>query len=188
MHLTASAISHSLKALETDPADGPAKDFVVVDFLGSDEPLVIGTEGIMELDTTRVAVHHTTRAARGYRLRQARQCATRSLRVRGCAVPPSGSSDCSGSGTVSVSFGPDNSMSTFMLVMPAPVASSGVTDGTSLLDSRRLISTIGCSDGATSCVAELGGAAWDERVTIGKARKLAFVVPSFAEALAAGRR
>ena len=37
-------------------------------------------------------------------------------------------------------------------------------------------------------VAELGGAAWDERVTIGKARKLAFVVPSFAEALAAGRR
>ena len=37
-------------------------------------------------------------------------------------------------------------------------------------------------------VAELGLAAWDERVTIGKARKLAFVVPSFAEALAAGRR
>ena len=37
-------------------------------------------------------------------------------------------------------------------------------------------------------VAELGNAAWDERVTIGKARKLAFVVPSFAEAVAAGRR
>jgi len=37
-------------------------------------------------------------------------------------------------------------------------------------------------------VAELGGAAWDERVTIGKARKLAFVVPSLAEALTAGRR
>ena len=37
-------------------------------------------------------------------------------------------------------------------------------------------------------VAELGDAAWDERVTIGKARKLAFVVPSFAEAVAAGRR
>ena len=37
-------------------------------------------------------------------------------------------------------------------------------------------------------VVELGGAAWDERVTIGKARKLAFVVPSFAEAVAAGRR
>jgi phytoene synthase len=37
-------------------------------------------------------------------------------------------------------------------------------------------------------VAELGYAAWDERVTIGKARKLAFVVPSFAEAIGAGRR
>ena len=37
-------------------------------------------------------------------------------------------------------------------------------------------------------VAELGGAAWNERVTIGKARKLAFVVPSLAEALGAGRR
>jgi phytoene synthase len=37
-------------------------------------------------------------------------------------------------------------------------------------------------------VRELGAAAWDERVTIGKARKLAFVVPSFAEALAARRR
>ena len=37
-------------------------------------------------------------------------------------------------------------------------------------------------------VRDLGAAAWDERVTIGKARKLAFVVPSFAEALAAGRR
>ncbi len=37
-------------------------------------------------------------------------------------------------------------------------------------------------------VAQLGRAAWDERVTIGKARKLAFVVPSLAEAVAAGRR
>lgn len=37
-------------------------------------------------------------------------------------------------------------------------------------------------------VAELGRAAWDERVAIGKARKLAFVVPSLAEAIAAGRR
>ncbi len=37
-------------------------------------------------------------------------------------------------------------------------------------------------------VRDLGTAAWDERVTIGKARKLAFVIPSLAEALAAGRR
>lgn len=37
-------------------------------------------------------------------------------------------------------------------------------------------------------VRELGPAAWDERVTIGKAQKLAFVVPSFAEALVAERR
>ena len=37
-------------------------------------------------------------------------------------------------------------------------------------------------------VGELGSAAWDERVTIGKMQKLAYVVPSFAEALAAGRR
>lgn len=36
-------------------------------------------------------------------------------------------------------------------------------------------------------VRALGPAAWDRRVTIGKARKLAFVVPSFAEAVAAGR-
>lgn len=37
-------------------------------------------------------------------------------------------------------------------------------------------------------VRRLGGAAWDQRVTIGKVRKLSFVVPSFAEALAAGLR
>jgi 15-cis-phytoene synthase len=37
-------------------------------------------------------------------------------------------------------------------------------------------------------VGELGSAAWDERVTVGKMRKLSFVVPSFAEALAAGYR
>lgn len=37
-------------------------------------------------------------------------------------------------------------------------------------------------------VRELGAAAWDRRVTIGKFRKLSFVVPSFAEAVAAGRR
>jgi phytoene synthase len=37
-------------------------------------------------------------------------------------------------------------------------------------------------------VGELGSAAWDERVTIGKMRKLAFVIPSLAEAVAAGRR
>ena len=37
-------------------------------------------------------------------------------------------------------------------------------------------------------VRRLGDAAWDQRVTIGKVRKLSFVVPSFAEALAAGLR
>ena len=37
-------------------------------------------------------------------------------------------------------------------------------------------------------VEELGSAAWDERVTVGKMRKLSFVVPSFAEAVAAGYR
>jgi phytoene synthase len=37
-------------------------------------------------------------------------------------------------------------------------------------------------------VEELGRAAWDRRVTVGKLRKLAFVVPSFAEAIAVGRR
>ena len=37
-------------------------------------------------------------------------------------------------------------------------------------------------------VGELGRAAWDRRVTVGKLRKLAFVVPSFAEAIAVGRR
>lgn len=37
-------------------------------------------------------------------------------------------------------------------------------------------------------VGELGSSAWDERVTVGKMRKLSFVVPSFAEALAAGYR
>lgn len=34
----------------------------------------------------------------------------------------------------------------------------------------------------------LGSAAWQQRVSIGKIRKLAFVVPSFAEAVLAGRR
>jgi phytoene synthase len=37
-------------------------------------------------------------------------------------------------------------------------------------------------------VGELGASAWDERVTVGKSRKLAFLVPSFAEAVALGRR
>jgi len=37
-------------------------------------------------------------------------------------------------------------------------------------------------------VRRLGTSAWDQRVTIGKLRKLAFVVPSFAEALAVDRR
>ena len=37
-------------------------------------------------------------------------------------------------------------------------------------------------------VGELGSAAWDRRVTVGKVRKLAFVVPSFAEAVAKRRR
>jgi len=37
-------------------------------------------------------------------------------------------------------------------------------------------------------VRRLGTSAWDQRVTIGKLRKLAFVVPSFAEALAVARR
>ena len=37
-------------------------------------------------------------------------------------------------------------------------------------------------------VGRLGSAAWDQRVTVGKMRKLALVVPSFAEAVAAGRR
>ena len=36
-------------------------------------------------------------------------------------------------------------------------------------------------------VGQLGSAAWNERVTVGKIRKLAYVVPSFAEAVAAGR-
>ena len=37
-------------------------------------------------------------------------------------------------------------------------------------------------------VRKLGSAAWDERVTVGRMRKLSFVVPSFAEAVAAGYR
>ena len=37
-------------------------------------------------------------------------------------------------------------------------------------------------------VRKLGGLAWDRRVTVGKLRKLAFVVPSFAEALVTARR
>ena len=37
-------------------------------------------------------------------------------------------------------------------------------------------------------VGELGSAAWDRRVTVGKIRKLVYVVPSFAEAVSMGRR
>lgn len=37
-------------------------------------------------------------------------------------------------------------------------------------------------------VASLGSAAWDRRVVIGKARKLAYLVPTFAEAVALGPR
>lgn len=37
-------------------------------------------------------------------------------------------------------------------------------------------------------VAALGSAAWDRRVTIGKTRKLAFLVPTFAEAIVLGPR
>jgi phytoene synthase len=37
-------------------------------------------------------------------------------------------------------------------------------------------------------VGELGSSAWDKRVTVGRMRKLAFVVPSFAEAVSMGRR
>ncbi|WP_395622072.1 phytoene/squalene synthase family protein [Sphingomonas daechungensis] len=36
-------------------------------------------------------------------------------------------------------------------------------------------------------VGRLGRAAWDQRVTVGKMQKLAYVVPSFAEAVVAGR-
>ena len=36
-------------------------------------------------------------------------------------------------------------------------------------------------------VGQLGSAAWDQRVTVGKMRKLAYVVPSFAEAVTARR-
>jgi phytoene synthase len=36
-------------------------------------------------------------------------------------------------------------------------------------------------------VGRLGSAAWEQRVTVGKMQKLAYVVPSFAEAVAAGR-
>lgn len=36
-------------------------------------------------------------------------------------------------------------------------------------------------------VGRLGSAAWDQRVTVGKMQKLAYVVPSFAEAVATGR-
>ena len=35
-------------------------------------------------------------------------------------------------------------------------------------------------------VSKLGSSAWDRRVTVGKARKLAFLVPTFAEAVAGG--
>jgi phytoene synthase len=37
-------------------------------------------------------------------------------------------------------------------------------------------------------VAALGPNAWDQRVTIGKVRKLAYLLPSVAEAVAIGRR
>lgn len=37
-------------------------------------------------------------------------------------------------------------------------------------------------------IRHLGSAAWDRRVSIGKLRKLSFVIPSFAEAVTAGRR
>ena len=37
-------------------------------------------------------------------------------------------------------------------------------------------------------VGQLGEGAWDRRVTVGRARKLAFLVPSVAEAMAIGRR
>ena len=37
-------------------------------------------------------------------------------------------------------------------------------------------------------VGRLGSAAWDQRVSVGKLQKLALVVPSFAEAVATGRR
>lgn len=37
-------------------------------------------------------------------------------------------------------------------------------------------------------VRQLGSAAWEQRVSVGKMRKLAFVVPSFAEALVTARR
>ena len=37
-------------------------------------------------------------------------------------------------------------------------------------------------------VGDLGASAWDRRVTVGKPTKLAFLVPSFAEAVALGRR
>jgi len=36
-------------------------------------------------------------------------------------------------------------------------------------------------------VGDLGSAAWDQRVTVGKMQKLAYLVPSFAEAVATGR-
>ena len=37
-------------------------------------------------------------------------------------------------------------------------------------------------------VGMLGNSAWDRRVTIGKTRKLAYLVPTFAEAIARGQR
>jgi phytoene synthase len=37
-------------------------------------------------------------------------------------------------------------------------------------------------------VGQLGEGAWDRRVTVGRARKLAFLVPSVAEAMVIGRR
>ena len=51
-----------------------------------------------------------------------------------------------------------------------------------VLSALRIYGAIGRRDG------RLGRAAWDERVTVGKMQKLAYVVPSFAEAVVAGRR
>jgi phytoene synthase len=51
-----------------------------------------------------------------------------------------------------------------------------------VLSALRIYGAIGRRVGA------LGSAAWDERVTVGKMRKLSFVVPSFAQAVAAGYR
>lgn len=51
-----------------------------------------------------------------------------------------------------------------------------------VLSALRIYGAIGRRVGA------LGASAWDQRVTVGKSEKLAFLVPSFAEAVALGRR